>query len=243
LVGFAKVTRDITERVMASQEREASAEAQAEFFAVTAHELRSPILAVSNGARLLRQHWSSMEEDERAGLLDALQSSGERLRRLVDDLLTASRIEAGVVELSVAPVDVAEVVREAMSSVIGVDVDVVVPEGLVVLADRGRAGQMVTNLVRNAAEHGGAPIEVRVERIEDPPSVCISVRDHGRGVPEDVRDDLFLKYSTAGGKRPGNGLGLFITRELARRQGGDAWYEDASPGARFVLRLPLAAGS
>ncbi len=154
----------------------------------------------------------------------------------------ATRLEAGVVQLTVAPVDVAEVVREAMAAVIGVDVDVQVPDGLVVLADRGRAGQMLTNLVRNAAEHGSGPIEVRVERISSPPSACISVRDHGRGVPEDVRDQLFAKYSTAGGKRPGNGLGLFITRELARRQDGDAWYEDASPGARFVLRLPLASG-
>ena len=238
LVGFAKVTRDVTERVESRQRLEANAQAQAEFFAVTAHELRSPILAVSSGSRLLRQHWSSMSEEERTDLLDALETSGTRLRRLVEDLLTASRLEAGVVALDVTTFDVGAVVREVVSAAIDVPVDVDVDAGLTVRADRGRVGQMLTNLVRNAAEHGAPPFQLRAAA--DGSFARIEVRDHGTGVAEPVRRDLFVKYSTAGGRRPGNGLGLYITRELARQQGGDAWYEDAAPGARFVLRLPLA---
>ena len=238
LVGFAKVTRDVTERVESRQRLEANAQAQAEFLAVTAHELRSPILAVSSGSRLLRQHWSSMSDTERTELLDALETSGTRLRRLVEDLLTASRLEAGVVALDVTTFDVGAVVREVVGAAIDVPVDVDVAGDLTVRGDRGRVGQMLTNLVRNAAEHGAPPVELRA--VADGSFARIEVRDHGAGVAEGVQRDLFVKYSTAGGRRPGNGLGLYITRELARQQGGDAWYEDAAPGARFVLRLPLA---
>ena len=238
LVGFAKVTRDVTERVESRQRLEANAEAQAEFIATTAHELRSPILAVSNGSRLLRRHWTSMSDAERMELLDALETSSTRLRRLVEDLLTASRLEAGVVALEVTTFDVSAVVREVVGAAIDTPVDLDVPADLVVRGDRGRVGQMLTNLVRNAAEHGAPPFELRA--VADGSYARIEVRDHGAGVAEPVQRDLFVKYSTAGGPRAGNGLGLYITRELARQQGGDAWYEDAAPGARFVLRLPLA---
>ena len=238
LVGYAKVTRDITERVEARQRLEQSAAAQAEFFAVTAHELRSPILAVSNGARLLREHWRTMADDERAALLAALESSGGRLRRLVDDLLTASRLEAGVMALELGRVDIASVAEEVAQSAMGVPMSVDVEPGLVVHADADRVAQMLINFVRNASEHGRPPISLSAKRVDG--DVCIQVRDHGRGVPADVQGELFTKYSTVGGRRPGNGLGLYITRELARRHGGDAWYEDADPGARFVLRLPVA---
>ena len=240
LVGYAKVTRDITERVEARQRLEENAAAQAEFFAMTAHELRSPILAVSNGARLLREHWRTMADDERVALLGALESSGNRLRRLVDDLLTASRLEAGVMQLERGPVDVGAIIDEVVNAIIDVSVEVDVGPGLVVHADRDRVGQMLTNFVRNASEHGRPPFTLSAKRVDG--DVCISMRDHGRGVPVEVQGDLFAKYSTVGGKRPGNGLGLYITRELARRHDGDAWYEDAEPGARFVLRLPAATG-
>jgi len=238
LVGFGKVTRDVTGRVEARQRLEANAAAQAEFLAVTAHELRSPIMAVSNGARLLRKSWSAMADEDRDALLDALESSSTRLRRLVEDLLTASRLEAGVVALDLAPFDLAPLVQEVVGAAIDVPVEVDVDDGVRVHGDRGRIGQMLTNLVRNASQHGEPPVELRAERSPDGTTVRIDVRDHGLGVSPAARGDLFAKYSTAGGRRAGNGLGLYITRELARQQGGDAWYEDAAPGARFVLRLP-----
>jgi PAS domain S-box-containing protein len=253
VVGFAKVTRDISERreldqararaaeelSLANERLAAAAQERAEFLAVTAHELRSPLLSLTGGAQLLRRHWEDLGEDERDELLSTLAVSGNRLRRLLDDLLTASRLEAGVMPVELSPVEVEPALREAVA-VAGIDVQLDVESGIRVLADRDRLVQIVLNLVRNADAHGMAPVLVRASTDED--VVRIEVRDHGDGVPLDHQDDLFGKFARGGrAKGEGTGLGLYIVRELTRRQGGDAWYEDAGPGARFVVRLPGAA--
>jgi PAS domain S-box-containing protein len=253
VVGFAKVTRDITERreleeararaaqelALANERLAEAAEERAEFLAVTAHELRNPLLSLTGGAQLLRRHWENLGLDERDELLSTLEVSGNRLRLLLDDLLTASRLEAGVMPVELSPVEVEPVLREAVA-VAGVDVQLDVESGIRVLADRDRLVQIVLNLVRNADAHGMAPVLVSASTEGD--VVRIEVRDHGDGVPLDHQDDLFGKFARGGrAKGEGTGLGLYIVRELTRRQGGDAWYEDAGPGARFVVRLPGAA--
>src|SRR3954469_15491565 len=114
LVGFAKVTRDVSERreMLAEQQRSAIAlaeanarlqqvaEDQAHFLAVTAHELRTPVGVLSGTADTLASHWADLEDEERAQLLDGMRASSLRLRRLLTDLLTASRLQASALELT-----------------------------------------------------------------------------------------------------------------------------------------------
>ena len=265
-VGFAKVTRDSTERRRLEQEREhalkavaganreleylnrqlrQAADDQAQFLAVTAHELRTPIGVLGGSADILSRHLDELSAEERADLIGAMVSSTGRLRRLVDDLLTASRLEANALEMRMESVRVRDVLAQAIAVVShahpAAEIIADVPPELRVSADRDRLAQALENLLGNAVRHGAAPIHAAA-RATDVGGVEIRVRDAGAGVAEAVRPRLFSRFVT-GPTTGGTGLGLFIVRELARSQGGDATYEPGgpeSPAGEFVIRLPGA---
>ena len=265
-VGFTKVTRDTSERRRLEQEREQAvaalatanaeleslnallrqaADDQSEFLAVTAHELRTPIGVLAGSAETLANYWQALEEEDRADLFTAMTSSAVRLRRMLADLLTASRLQASALEMHIAPVGVDEVVAAAISTVHSTHgdsrIEFLGQRGLRVRADRDRLGQAVENLVNNAVRHGQPPVRVRAVHRGD--VVDIRVGDAGGGVQPEMQGRLFDRFAT--GRRPGGtGLGLFIVRELARAQGGDAFYEPPSEeetSGAFVISLPSAA--
>ncbi len=247
LVGFGKVTRDNTERREADARLEeanarlhAAAEEQAHFLAMTAHELRSPVGILGGTARLLRGHWSDLAEDERNELLDGMAGSAERLSRLLADLLTASRIRGSALDLKLVELPLAKVleaiVRGASSTAEPGDVRLGEVPDVTVLADADRLGQMLENLISNATRYGAAPIDITVETTSD--AVSLVVADAGPGIPDELAPKLFERFATAG--RGGTGLGLYIVRELARAQGGDAFYRPADHA--FVVSLPMAGG-
>ena len=237
LLGFAKVTRDVTERQRLLDELAEAADQRAQFLAMTAHELRTPVAVINGFSSTLRDHWDELEEAERREMAAALARSGERLSRLVDDLLTASRLEAGVLEVSPAPTDLAELVGEVVRDLGAGEVTAEVP-ALRVLADRGRVQQMIGNYVTNALRYGAAPVTITATQQGD--AAVLEVRDGGGGVEADLLPRLFGKFQR-GTSQEGTGLGLFIVRELARAHGGDAWYEpQPGGGSCFSLRLPLS---
>jgi PAS domain S-box-containing protein len=259
-IGFTKVTRDITEqrRLATEQERTLAAlgvanreleranvdlvrgtKEQAEFLAVTAHELRTPLSVILGSADSLAAHLDSMDEAERTETVHAMKSSAARLRRLLADLLAAARLEAGVMRLQPQPVDVALVLDDAAVSAQALYPDAKISVGgerdLWADADRDRLTQIVENLIVNAIRYGREPVELQAGHA-GPGQLCITVRDHGPGIDPSQEPLLFQRFAT--GNRRGTGLGLFIVRELARAHGGDAHYESATPGARFVVTLP-----
>ncbi len=240
LVGFAKVTRDVTERERLTVARQQAAQT-AELLAVIAHELRSPLGVMTGAAQTLAEYVDELLPQERTELVDALVRSGARIRRMMDDLLTASRLEARALEVRVVEVALAplltEATRQARASAPGGPVQVEtepVDDGLTVLADPDRLQQIVQNLINNAVRHGAPPVRIQVTA--DDESVGIDVVDHGPGVPEQVVDRVFDRFAT-GAPSVGTGLGLFIVRELARAQQGDAVYERVDGRTHFVVRL------
>jgi PAS domain S-box-containing protein len=255
VVAFAKVARDFTERraLLEELERQAAelraaneslagvARDRTEFLAVTAHELRTPVTVVDGFARTLRDQWERLSDDQRLDMVNALARGGERLSTLVDELLTASRLEAGVLEVDASDFDLAELVAEVVRDVGAADPSLVVAdvEPVHVFADRGRVQQMVANYLTNALRYGGPPIVVATSRAAD--GVVLRVNDSGNGVPPELVPRLFDKFAR-GSTQQGTGLGLFIVRALARAQGGEAWYEArAGGGSCFALRLPSAS--
>jgi PAS domain S-box-containing protein len=247
---------DVTERRIAAQEREQAAaaleeanrrlertaEEKSEFLAVTAHELRSPVVAMSSGADMLRRHWDQLAGDDRAELLDTIVAAGARLRRLIDDLLTVSRIEEGALSYTIERFALLPLLRETVASLPEAgNVTVTCAPGVEAVADRGRVGQIVTNLLVNALTYGQPPIEISGEATGS--WTELRIVDHGAGPPHDLVPRLFQKFARFTGER-GTGLGLFIVRELARANGGDAWYE-ATPAGRttFAVRVPCEGPS
>ncbi|HEX5861861.1 MAG TPA: PAS domain S-box protein [Nocardioides sp.] len=242
LIGFAKVTRDFTERQQilsmlesANERLQRSADDLASFLAVTAHELRSPVGVIASSAALFARHHDELTPEERIELSDGLHRNAIQLRRLLDDLLTASRAQTRTLDLRPVPLAVDEqlgvLVAAIRSAQPDVEIQLDAPVGLVARADPGRFSQMVDNLLLNAVRHGRSPITVaaRAEGGE----VVIAVSDAGSGVPEDVLPRLFERF---GKSRGGTGLGLYIVRELAQAQGGDVRYD--SDRQTFEIRLP-----
>jgi PAS domain S-box-containing protein len=262
LVGFAKVTRDITERrqMLAERERAAAAvsqanarlaeanvrlagaaEERAQLLAVTAHELRTPVRVLTGAADTLAGHWSELTPTEKSDLLDSMRSSGGRIRGLLDDLLTAARLEAGGIEVRAQPTAIRplllDAVGQASATYPATEIAVNCPDGLTAQADGNRLGQILLNYLTNALRHGAPPVRVDVD--VDDREVRIAVRDDGPGVPADLVPRLFSKFAP-GSHGGGTGLGLFIVRQLARAQGGDAWYDRRGDTSTFGVWLPSA---
>jgi len=258
LVGFAKFTRDVTERrqVALAQARAAEElqeannrlrqadELKSEFMAITAHELRNPIAVLGGFASILLDRSHQLEEDERRQLLRGVGTQAARLNRLVEDLLVASRLDAGALEIHRDELDLGPLIAEASSGVAGVDgtpIEVDCPPVLTVVGDRDRLNQMLVNYISNAVRYGSPPL--RVEARPRDGFAEVRVLDAGGGVEPEVVPRLFEKFSRATQSATGGtGLGLFIVRGLARAQGGDAWYEPGDPaGACFAFSVPAAA--
>jgi PAS domain S-box-containing protein len=237
LLGFAKVTRDITERRRLLENLEAAAAERTQLLAVTAHELRTPVAVVTGFASTLQNHWDELEDAERRDMIASLARGGERLSRLVDDLFTSARLESGALELQRSEFDLTQLLNEIATDTGRDDVRVEGDDNIIVSADRGRTQQMITNYVTNALRHGSPPVCVNVST--DAGMALVKVSDAGPGVRQNILPRLFARFSGSG-KADSTGLGLFIVRELARAQGGDAWYEPSPAGSTFMFTLPLS---
>ncbi|HZZ96113.1 MAG TPA: PAS domain S-box protein [Jatrophihabitantaceae bacterium] len=261
-VGFAKVTRDITERRAMLERQEAARQAladansqleeanrrlaqaaaeQAQFVAVTSHELRNPISVLAGASAMLVNSWEDLTADERSEMFESITTSSARLSRLLADLLTSSRLESGAMELHLQPVTLAPLLERVASTTArsfpAAELKVECPPEIVLEADSDRLTQAIENLALNGVRHGSGTVLLAAGAWAD--RIEITVSDEGEGVPAVLLPRLFERFVT--GRRPGGtGLGLFIVRELVRAHGGDVRYV---PGDRpaFVITLPTRA--
>jgi len=217
----------------------AAQERERRFTSNVAHELRTPLTALVGEAALLAGHLERMPPEARRPA-ELLVADVARLRRLVDDLLEISRLDAGVETVRAEPFDLGALVRSCLRSR-GWENRVRVEDGGVrLVSDPRRAERVVANLVENALEHGGTDVTVSVAA--DGTAAAVEVADRGAGIPPDELPRLFERFAKGDPARsgPGSGLGLAIARENARLLGGDV--EAASEpgvGSRFTLRLPV----
>ena len=220
-------------------------QARSDFMSTVSHELRTPIAGIHSFASLLDRHWDRLDEAERHEMVAKIDLNVRFLDDLVGRLLDLSRLEEGRFQLWRERVELLGLVRGTalrMEPMLRGHPVHVSGAPTVAEADRVAVDRIVENLLSNAAKFSpsGTPIEVTVSLEED--GAIVSVRDHGRGVPETDREAVFERYfrSARTAAAPGTGIGLAVVRQLAELHGGSAWVEDASPGARFVVRLPGA---
>jgi signal transduction histidine kinase len=225
----------------AKAELERAGQIKDDFLAMTNHELRTPLTTILGYTTMLHRRWGSLPDEYKLNAVLQIAQQSERLRALVEDLLTISSAQAGALQIEVEPVGLAALVEEVTDHLLpAVEVTNGCPDDLWVLADRRRLGQILTNLLSNARKYGAPPFAV--EAVEEDGSVVLKVIDAGSGVPPAFVPRLFDKFSqvSVGASRTaeGTGLGLAIVRQLAEAQGGDAWYEPHTPqGSRFCVRL------
>lgn len=222
---------------------------QSEFYTTMTHEFRTPLTAIIGFTQLLLQSPErSLSQEQREYLSDVLESA-QRLLQLVNDLLDASRLEAGQLRLNRQPVDLGDVVREVMSSLRslakqkGITLSVSLPDDLpLAAADDLRLVQILMNLVGNAIKftHEGGEVTVRAEARGD--HLRVTVQDNGPGIDPLDQKVIFQLFRRASRTERvgGSGLGLALARRLVDLHGGTIWVESESgQGASFHFTLPI----
>jgi two-component system sensor histidine kinase KdpD len=212
--------------------------------AAVGHDLRTPLAGIKASVSTLRQKDIDWSADQREELLAAIEESADRLDSIIENLLDASRLEAGALSVQSVPVALDEVIGAALLSVpsAGDSVSVDVPEDLpLVQADPGLLERVLANLLENAVRHGGGgPVEVIATAGEM--DARIKVVDHGPGIPDSQRERLFQPFQQLErGTLPGAGLGLTVARGFTEAMDG-VLIADGSTGGGLTmrLRLPLA---
>jgi signal transduction histidine kinase len=206
------------------------------FVAIASHELRTPATSIY-GALATLVHRLELPQATRDDLVAMAYEQSDRMRRLIEQLLDLSRLDARAVRVVPRPIVLSSVLGEIVSGVVppGPPVDLDVAPDLAAIADPLALERIVTNLLTNAVRHGAPPI--RVSAFRKDASLRVFVEDSGSGVPEDLRDRLFDRFSRADAGI-GSGLGLAIARAYAQAMGGELFYRDGASGAQFELIVP-----
>jgi two-component system phosphate regulon sensor histidine kinase PhoR len=218
-----------------------------EFVAVVSHELRTPVAALIGYAKTLRQPEFANDAVMRAEFLERMERQGDRLQRLIEDLLTASRIESQQLPLALGRVLFEDLVREVIESLgaEGGRVDVRITGDLPVLTtDRQLLSRVLQNLVDNAMKYSpdGAPCELGAVARDD--AIVFWVQDHGIGIPADELPRIFDRFYQVDQSSTrtfrGAGLGLSLVQDLLRHLGGSIEVHSVEgEGSRFTVTLPV----
>ena len=231
---------------------EEASRVKTDFLDMAAHELRTPLTVISGYLSILREGAFGPAPPRWDDPLRILDLKAAELRRLVDDLLLAARLETGRLEGLTQPIDLREVVEQSAQAADDVPELLLPQDPVVVSGDREQVSRLVDQLVNNALAYGreGSPRWARIELEARPEQgeARLAVEDRGRGLPPEVGERIFERFYRYEDPDhpmvPGTGLGLYIASELAIRHGGRVELEwtERGAGSRFAAYLPLLEG-
>jgi PAS domain S-box-containing protein len=261
LLGFSKVTRDLTER-RAAQERaiadtrriteiETASRTKSEFLTAMSHELRTPINATMGYADLLLMQIGGELSEQQREYVARVRGSQEHLLAIINDLLNYGRIEAGQLGYEIAPAPLRELIDKVFPMVHpqattkGLTLVKQQCPNILVKVDRIKAEQIILNLLSNAVKFTPSGGRVLLGCELQGSTGRIIVEDNGPGIPPEKHEAIFAPFVQLGRSltsgHEGTGLGLAISRDLARAMAGDITVESAlGTGSRFILTLPVA---
>jgi PAS domain S-box-containing protein len=245
LVGFAKITRDISERKRIEQLKD-------EFVSTVNHELRTPLTSIAGSLGLLSGGAGGELPPGAARLITIAHANCQRLIRLINDMLDVEKIQSGKMRFEMSRVSLVDVTRRCIESMrtygeqYNVGITLAAAGNADVRGDADRLTQIITNLVSNAVKFSptGGQVTVTVDTVDRLVRLC--VRDEGPGIPDEFRARIFTKFAQADSsdsrQKGGTGLGLVIAKEIAERHGGKLWFEsELGQGTTFYVDLPALA--
>jgi signal transduction histidine kinase len=231
--------RSQARRELAEGKLRDSLRSKEQLVATISHEMRTPLTAVVGFAELLQLPESGLSDDERSEMIRSIADEGRDLTNIVDDLMTAAKAEAGTLTVVRVPVDLRALAGQVLETMRQSRPVVLTGDSLRGSGDPGRVRQILRNLISNAVRYGGDDIRIC---IFDSPNPRAEVRDNGEGIPLEERERMFHAYQRAHdapGLTASMGLGLTISRSLARLMGGDLTYRYEKRESVFELHLPV----
>lgn len=233
-------------------------QAHSDFVSTVSHEFRTPLTSIKGFADTLLSYGAQLPEEEKRRFINIIKDQADRLIRLVENLLTTSKLGASRIEMSYRPVPLQRLLDKVIHSIqaktqakTGVERTIelsVKPTDLEAWADADRLEQILLNLVDNAVKYSpaGSTVHVQAELLPtDESQLRITVRDEGAGIPEALLPKIFTKFyrveSPLKQEVEGTGLGLYITKSLTTAMGGQICAESApGQGSTFTVTLPAA---
>ena len=224
---------DVTDKFEAERTKD-------EFVATVSHELRNPLAAMLGLGQELADNYDTFTDEERRDMAQMIARQADDASWLIEDLLVVYRDNLSQVSVSLQEFDVTKEVERVLE-VVDYPIDIKVLEGSPrILADPRRTRQILRNLITNAMRYGGEAIQVTIDKAAD--RVEVKVQDSGKPIPDADVERIFRAYER--GKGPSHaasvGLGLNVSRRLARLMDGDLTYRHEGGWSEFVLSLPSA---
>ncbi len=260
VAALTDITPIVREKAMLERQKEEAEDAnraKTDFLAHMSHEIRTPLTAINGIAEIMTKNQSNLD-DRQKKLVSTLMSSTSTLKDLVNDLLDFSKIESGELELEEQQFEVSEIFEQTISMMslkaaekgISFLFDYKKVEALEVVGDKLRMRQILVNLIGNAikfTEQGSVKIGAYIEPRRGVDCLCIDVADTGIGIEAEKFDMIFERFkqadTTVTRKYGGTGLGLPISRNLARLMGGDIVISSAiDQGTTFTVFIPIREG-
>jgi PAS domain S-box-containing protein len=239
--GVVYAVRDVTEERGLETLR-------SDFVATASHELRTPMTSISGAARTLLRHGEQLPQERHQEFLEMIVDESDRLSRIVDQILIASRIEAGKIDVSFERCEATEIARSVVEAAklrappeIEIHLDAPPPQE--VDCDPDRLRQILGNILDNAIKYSPDGGDVHVELRPEEDTVRFIVQDEGMGFEPSAAEAIFDRFHRLDPHQTrgigGTGLGLYIARELVRRMGGTIWAEsERGRGSAFSFELP-----
>jgi signal transduction histidine kinase len=251
-IGMAvQKSRLLEETQRQAEKLEEANKLHADFSAMIAHDLRSPLHTIIGASEMMKDGLLGPLNEEQKNWLDRIKNNATGLINLVSDFLDVSKLESGRIELAESELDATELVRNTVQNFTplatskNITLTCVADESMLPLrADRRRLDQVLTNLVSNAVKFTGSGGAIEVRLRTDTEGLRVEVEDSGVGIPHDEIETLFQKYrqvkSLTVPAQEGTGLGLVICKMIVEAHGGKIWVDsEEGKGATFTFTLPF----
>lgn len=232
---------DVTKQVQLQQQKD-------EFLGIASHELKTPVTSIKAYAQVLERMIRNEGDEKKANMVRKMDQQLNRLTGLIGDLLDVTKIQSGKMTFNPVEFDFDTAVEEItgemqhISSKHRIICDLT--SRAVVYADKERIGQVITNFLSNAIKYSADADEINVATFTHDEEVILSVKDYGIGISEDMQHLVFDQFYRVGGNLqhtyPGLGLGLYISAEIIKNEGGRIWVESTvGQGATFFFALKI----
>lgn len=238
--GMVSNFRNVTEKVLLEKQKD-------DFIGVATHELKTPVTSIKAYAQILSNRFRKEGNDASAKMVEKMDAQLNKLLGLIGDLLDVTKIEGGRLQFQESFYDfnelAIEVIEELQHTTTAHTIVMKLDDSEKVFGDRERIGQVLTNLISNAIKYSPESKTINVVTKLQKNTLKLCVEDHGLGISEKNQDKLFQRFYRVSGPDshtfPGIGLGLYISSEIIKRQGGRIWVESKeAAGSTFCFELP-----